>query len=145
MNKLTLIFLGLTGTLLAACNVGSSNSSSSDTKSGMGSTTVNNSTFSISYYIATGCRDISAGGTCILQLNNYTATNDFAGALSLSALNGYVSNISHCTIAGTLSHSCTVTITANNNAQVTTAQTFGIIANSQSSSQITNITIGGGN
>ena len=129
--------------LLNACNSGTSGSTS-DIQQGNGTTTINNSTFNINSFTATGCQTIPANGSCTLQINGYTGSGIFIGSLTSTNPNGYTSNISQCNNAVALiANSCTVTIN-NTNGNVSTGQTFGVIANGQSAYPLVNITVGGG-
>lgn len=129
--------------LLNACGSGGSGSTS-DVQTGNGNITVNTSTFNINSFTATGCQTIPANGSCTLQINGYTGTGIFAGPLTSTNPNGYTSNISQCNNAAALiANSCNVTIT-NTNGNVGSGQTFGVIANGQTSSALVNITVGGG-
>lgn len=130
--------------LLNACNSGGSSTSTSDVQQGNGSITINGSAFNINSFTATGCQTIPANGSCTLQINGYTGSGIFIGPLTSTNPNGYTSNISQCNNAVALiANSCTVTIN-NTNGNVSTGQTFGVIANGQSAYPLVNITVGGG-
>ncbi len=131
--------------LLNACNSGTGGSTS-DVQTGSVNVVNGSSTFNINSFTATGCRTIPANGTCTLQLSNYTGSNLFAGPLTLSTLNGYTSNVANCNSANSLlANGCTITIT-NTSGSVSSAQTFGVIANGNLSSLPSplTLTIGGG-
>lgn len=132
--------------VLNACGSGGSGSTS-DVQTGSVNIVNGSSTFNINSFTATGCRTIPANGTCTLQLSNYTGSNLFAGPLTLSTLNGYTSNIAtQCNSANSLvANGCIITIT-NTSGSVSTAQSFGVIANGNLSSLPSPLllTIGGG-
>lgn len=129
--------------VLNACGSGGSGSTS-DVQTGSGNISINGSTFNINSFTATGCRTIPANGSCTLQINGYTGSDIFLGPLTSTNPNGYTSNISQCNNAVALiANSCTVTI-SNTNGNVSSGQTFGVIANGQSAYPQINITVGGG-
>lgn len=129
--------------VLNACGSGGSGSTS-DVQTGSGNISINGSTFNINSFTATGCRTIPANGSCTLQINGYTGSGIFLGPLTSTNPNGYTSNISQCNNAVALiANSCTVTI-SNTNGNVSSGQTFGVIANGQSAYPQINITVGGG-
>lgn len=126
--------------VLNACGSGGSGS----VQQGSGNISINGSTFNINSFTATGCRTIPANGSCTLQINGYTGSGIFLGPLTSTNPNGYTSNISQCNNAVALiANSCTVTI-SNTNGNVSSGQTFGVIANGQSAYPQVNITVGGG-
>lgn len=129
--------------VLNACGSGGSGSTS-DVQQGSGNISINGSTFNINSFTATGCRTIPANGSCTLQINGYTGSGIFLGPLTSTNPNGYTSNISQCNNAAALiANSCTVTI-SNTNGNVSSGQTFGVIANGRSAYPQVNITVGGG-
>lgn len=137
MKKVKFLIIGLAGLSLMACNAGGD------------STTNNNATITIANLNA--CKSITANGSCSINVTYYanSANSSTIGQfLQLTLPNNYISNITtQCSSgAGAISTTpkkCTITITAQQNAQVNQPQT-GQLYPANLSSNFTSFIIGGG-
>ncbi|MEN9947045.1 MAG: hypothetical protein RLZZ293_1431 [Pseudomonadota bacterium] len=129
---------------LVACNAGS-NTNSSDVQS-------NSNAIANEYsydFTATGCKTITAGGTCSLTIR-YMGNTNYSGNLGITLPSGYssASTPTTCTISSTsylndIKTTCNFTITASSNAPVNTANSVILtIASQNIESNL--FTIGGG-
>lgn len=129
--------------LISSCAIGSNTNNSMDQQN-FALQSSGGDVFNISG-TASGCRTISANGTCSVNIK-YNGAGIYAGPISISGITGYTSSIETCSSAISTIVQCSFTISNTNSASVSESQgaNFLLNGNQTESSSIPTFIVGGG-